>query len=149
MTDTERKYYLLGQAVRMAILGRGGKKLVGYSYNGVVLPALPEHDESQQYLLVGVRGDYWRLVCTSKKLVSNGPHSVAAVFSNIAAHPFSYTEISFATKYGREPIDPIYGGGSANGIMFDKTFAMWSNYDVLAEDGSVWLAASEPVPVYE
>ena len=42
-----------------------------------------------------------------------------------------------------------YGSGTSPHEFTPNTLGVWTNYDILNEDGSVYLAASDPVPVYE
>lgn len=122
-----------------------GKKIVAYSYNGTVLPELPEWDrEMYPYAALnktsgsmGLLG-YYRLLCAATPFAcENGTavtYSLPAIYALVKADMdttvVTMTEVEEASAM-------------ALGVV------IWANHDIDSEDGTVYLAASEPVPVYE
>ena len=122
--------------------------LVGYSYNGTVLPALPEYDKSNYpYSAIGFNQNtstYMFIIspcrfyrssesdclcvpeaCTTKTyspVDNENSWEIIATETHEAGNSFAYL--------------PIFTG-------------QWSSFDILNEDGTTYLAASEPVPIYE
>lgn len=140
--------FLLGQAVRAYLVGRGAgsKTPVAYLYNGVQLPALPEWDrETYPYIFMDKR----------KPLYSD-----ATYYLTMVASPFTKTTKDGAVviNYTLPRLGCYYklseGVWSAvseytNGGTITNPTSVWSNHDILDENGTVYLAASEPIPVYE
>lgn len=119
-------------------------EMVGYSYNGVVLPELPEWDKTAYpyvYLsnkTLGNRHYFTALSAVSFFTDKDGYWSVATYPKKLIC--------SFDTKNGEfsewresEQADET-DGASVSAIG-------WANFDALNEDGSVYLEASEPIPV--
>lgn len=113
-----------------------------YSYNGIVLPALPEWDkETYPY-------------CCFIKRVEN-------------SRPVGYTLFASANKVKKGKGKDLEGPYAQYFIYYDDTAwtferygnadnsdafvigqILWSNYDVVnTDDGTLYLAASDPVPV--
>lgn len=118
------------------------KQPVAYLYNGVRLPKLPSWDKTvypYAAIYIGLRK---YLICS--------------------AEPFSMsTDSSGALQIGL-PDNTAYlefavSGGAwveTNTLYLDTTDYpaenwLWTNTNILNEDGSVYLALSEPTPVYE
>lgn len=116
-----------------------GKKLVGYSYNGTVLPALPEWDR-EMYPYAVIDNDGWYLACCTSMLQYNG--------SNIV-----YKEDCSTYCFKLDNGAWVYDGSASYNFDAGKTAVygecIWTNTDILNEDGTLCLAASEPVPIYE
>ena len=120
---------------------------VAYLYNDVRLPKLPELTVEQKakyryiilgdgkYVLYTQSKNHLKIVDDSGKYfvgVEPGESFLIAVYSVLGSGEFT---------------DPMER-------TFDSYFTFtrnvtWSNYDILNADGSLYLAASEPVPVYE
>ena len=125
--------FVIGLVLAFACEGAATVKRepTAYSYNGVVLPKLPEWDrEKYPYAVIGY--------CNTHGYVfsrSSNPWT-ANEYGNIFPTRFSTyyaSDDKWATTNGAlEFITPI-----------------WTNTDILNEDGSVYLAASDPIPVYE
>ena len=142
---------LMGWLVGRAIAGQRGKKAepsepIAYLYNGVQLPKLPEWDkEKYPYAYITASTSPRRLIltATNKKVMrTNGTCSVTAT------NPYD----SYAVY---ELTDGEWVSGTYNGSFI----AVWCSEDlyyssVLSDDtdsdlaGTLYLAASEPVPVY-
>ena len=119
------------------------KKLVGYLYGGVgPLPEIPKVDGFEFATLIGETGV---LTLSTMKVI-------AAPFDN-AAH-------LYAAESGTAKVYFLNEDESAWELFLETNVALaeqlstsarnvWSNFDILTADGSTYLAASEPVPVYE
>lgn len=128
----------MGWLVGRMIAGmRGKREPVAYLYNGVRLPKLPEWDkETYPYAYLEYADKASTLYCVK---------STATVGDGYLWFP-NDTEgircVLLLEKWGG------YSDYSPSSINADRI--IWANVDVLNyADGSVWLAASDPVPVYE
>lgn len=122
------------------------RKLIGYSYNGTVLPKLPEWDkETYPYAAIVAMNatDYpYALYCAKQAFV------IADGKLN-----FATADIHTPLRYEYYINSSEWTGGEnifvQTGLGVDGT-AVWSNHDLLdKKDGTIILAASEPVPIYE
>lgn len=144
--------------VAMGLAGKGlipGKPPTAHLYNGVKLPALPEWDrETYPYANIyyenstkvyqvtftsapctyyGTAGKYIKCPCPLlfAKLTDGAWSELTAAESGVNGNP--YKDLSIKNFAGA-----TYGT------------AVWSNHDIMSEiDSTVYLAASEPAPVYE
>lgn len=108
------------------------KQPIAYLYNGVQLPPLPE-GKYPHLCIVKSWTDY-RLFMTSMPLVG-GVHTTEGT---------EYCVYTFA-----DGDDNWSFGFEGTGVGQWAMTAIWTNTDILNEDGSVYLATSEPIPVYE
>lgn len=132
------KGFLTGYA-----LGLAGKPLpfakktpIAYSYNGTVLPGLPEWDrESYPYAGIFLMGDgsTYRLYCSASPMYGGA-----------------------SINYIRQPAIYYICDGNSWGEPTEQTTtvqspAIWANHDVTYTEGgdSVYLSASDPIPIYE
>lgn len=137
--------YQLGCRLRAQ---RGAKKPIGYSYNGVVLPELPQWDK-EKYPYAWIH-----------QFNTANPSYVL----RIASEPIVYKKPIFKDYYvysmtGAGCIYNINDGAweiFQSDVTFDNYFPesdvlfSWTNTDIINQsDGTVYLAASEPVPIYE
>lgn len=122
--------------------------MANYLYNGVELPALPEWDkEKYPYALLGNHtwlNDKMRaqLVCYSEK-AETGYNDDGDIAYWVVING---TRIEFYIVYPINTIPSDWGNpteytGSAN------RSGIWSNTDIYLDDGTLYLAASDPVPV--
>lgn len=133
-------------------LGLAGKPLefapkkepVAYLYNGVRLPKLPEWDkEAYPYAVIdwyegGFGVAFWRLYLFPVNLSGNGDSAILP--GGITYCWYNYkTEEDTAWEY------------TASATPNNETVfvPIWTNTDILNEDRAVYLAKSDPVPVYE
>lgn len=148
VSDTWKYSFKLGLA-----LGLCGKplpivrKLIGYSYNGTVLPKLPEWDKiTYPYAVIGK--------------VSNYPDVYILVMGENAPTYSGDTEkVTIAMTNTNEPLQiaKCVSPYSAWGGVEDWSYYMcnfwtdlyWTNTDILSTDGTLYLATSDPVPVYK
>lgn len=118
-----------------------------YSYNGVELPALPEWDvEKYPYVVIGATANggaaegasNWLYVCSMRPYQNS---SGEVVLGNADA------QCRYAPYYGNG-LSTDWGTLQLNGIRtVTSMYNVWTNTDILHEDGTLYLAASEPVPV--
>lgn len=128
MTDTERKYFLLGQAVRRSM--GAAKTPVAYLYNGVRLPKLP--DIELPYATILLRNGVYYLIFTSYSMYTATGTLIPVSNPNYKVD-------------GDEWVSNSSGWGNSHTLI-------WANYDVCTEadnGGSVFMEASTPIPVYE
>lgn len=118
----------------------------GYLYNGVRLPKLPEWDKSK-YPYAKIHkftgGGYGLRISAEPCVLVDGG----------AAYPyFTYPNgeylYSFYTPGSDNwtELEILTGNGANDQLCYWLT---WANHDIVNPDGSVYLPASEPVPVYE
>ena len=102
-----------------------------YSYNGTVLPALPEWDK-EKYPYVAMCGSARCLYAFSVQ-----PVQALSTLYDFEA-PYLVAPLNDYTAWGEWEL----------GETARKTFVpKWANYDVMLKNGSIRLSASEPVPV--
>lgn len=116
------------------------KKPIAYSYNGVILPALPEWNREMyitKHLLFG--SPIYRVFLVSQ------PYYATATDGNYS--------IGYQTgdkRYKAEESEWVYETTyEHSGLWAGLAEVIWANFDVLDESGEVALAKSEPIPVYE
>ncbi len=99
-------------------------------YNDILLP---EFRSESPYIVIGVRNEiYIPITSNTPKTLAEG----STTFSlGLFTSYYSATEGSVMWKYN----SPSYGSRTVTPV--------WANYDILNADGSVFLAASEPVPL--
>lgn len=126
----------LGYLVGHRIAGQRTKKtLVGYSYNGTVLPAPPERDKETYPYAYLVSAFITLFVFSSKPLVVN-------------SQILRTTEKTQVIKYSTDGEIVQQYEPDADVSVFDER-PFWSNTDVIYKDSTdVYLAASDPIPVY-
>ena len=130
---------------------------VAYLYNGVRLPKLPEWDrETYPYAVIygtesngnlvyalDVYSTPLRLTTKSSGSVYLGVNSSGEYWGvSMYGYPWSDEPRNTFENYGGRMIS----GTDSGSMQYD---IVWANSDVLNEDGSVYLAASDPIPVYE
>lgn len=135
--------------------------MINYLYNGVQLPALPEWDretypyvviddqgghyygEPTQYLLVA----YKTLPTTYSHVYGKDSHGVSGATDYVYSgyDSINRPENWYSSVNGYGACSPSSGGSGL--AMRNLDTVIWANYDVLNADGTLYLAASEPVPV--
>ena len=153
----DKRSFLKGLALGLAgkpLEFAPGKEPVAYLYNGVRLPKLPEWDKSK-YPYAFIRNvpsgtDYnelyvfktepaWfkpSIIVSAYGVEDGNTHLEAVDYPYGAEADWGYVTLSEKTSNG------YLASGNFEGIF-------WANYDILNEDGTIYLAASDPVPVYE
>lgn len=138
--------FMLGFIAGVTSGGGVVKEPVAYLYNGVRLPELPEWDKTAYpYAIIAqlsndTYGTYYALVVTKMNPyhLENGVHfDTSDGKGGDPKKSYCYTPYSewgeFAETYTWQMTKTV----------------VWTNADILNEDGTVYLAASDPVPVYE
>lgn len=123
---------------------------VAYLYNGVQLPPLPEWDKTA-YPYAAI---FKNIIGTAVLYIFEQKPYVTIKTSVTAA--LSITSGSKYVYKGANSISNPTNGWNANTeytATDDQTMniqsVIWTDFDLLNEDGTVSLSASEPVPVYE
>ena len=122
---------------------------VAYLYNGVRLPKLPEWDRVKypyailiyhEGTLFGIKNGHW-LYCSNSPFVWNADTSIG---NSAPTDGYLRTAINGgATEWG------AVGEMSGSSATTIRGTAVWANHDVCNEDGTTYLPASDPIPVYE
>lgn len=124
--------------------------MANYYYNGVELPALPEWDKAQY--------PYAYIFYVTSTLTGEALEWYEAVFSSNPRYDYStsgkycigyragdrHKSTTFDCTEWRDGFGTYERDGLS--VELDENL-IWSNFDILNEDGSVFLPASEPVPV--
>lgn len=104
---------------------------MNYLYNGAELPALPKL--SHPYAFITRILNYYTLYTT--ETTEHGYNS---------SNNWSLTAIPSHTL-NEQKWKNIDNAAETNPSI---VYVIWANFDIIAEDGTLYLAASEPVPVY-
>lgn len=138
-TITDPVSFMMGYQIGCRLRAqRGAKKPIGYSYNGVVLPELPEWDrETYPYVFIvkNTTNYYVQVRKLEPVVVTNTGYWPLAIGTGSALYELAEdgTTWNLLTEIKSSVAKPI-----------------WGNADVYYPDGTtLFLAASEPVPVYE
>lgn len=109
---------------------------MNYLYNGIELPALPDYDSTTYpyAILQEAYGNYRFTVCASPIYVNTNGYIAVPTGASGANWELS----SGASSW----VNGLYGASPLAGFPI-----FWANYNVLNADGTLYLAASEPVPV--
>ena len=147
-----------------------GEELIGYSYNGVILPKIETKEGYPYQYIFEVRGteridsllrDYGYDSFVGQLDLVYGMHysthpyvyegssrfSTTAAGSKTIGYAFDPTGILSTDSWGYTESYEISTGSGSYGNPSDTTM-IWSNTNLLNPDGSVYLAASEPTPIY-
>lgn len=143
----------LGYLVGRQIAGQRRKKPVAYLYNGVRLPALPEWDRVKYpYAFIisyAASTDYTNIdfiVCNNPLTYTKSLRPID--FSYYYAVSLHGDGCSFDLENDEWVIWNVDVLLSAN-YDADKIQFLWSNHDILDTNDNVYLAATDPIPVYE
>lgn len=143
--------FLSGMASAAASRGVLRREPIAYLYNGVQLPGLPEWDkETYPYALIVVNPEPFAVVPYTKVLASKFPfvwmdYGFTAFANSSQTDSYVHSVINEGETEWSEVITVSQNGVSTNG----EETVIWANHDILNEDGSLYLAASEPIPIYE
>lgn len=123
------------------------KQPTAYLYNGVKLPALPEWDRemypyavlfqvgiTKQYALYFAKDEFYRNTESKYTIIPAGVGYVLYRYASGDALEWSFNE---------EKTD------GASGDLDLLASSHWANYDFKNDDGTVYVPASNPIPVYE
>lgn len=169
ITDEKRMVFWRGFASGAAMYSPVGSKNTGepvvydYNYNGVILPALPEWDkEEYPYVMISNNGytdyeDYTHCTLIAHKTlpttknnfilgdIHGVPDSTDYVYST--CDPKHYPDGWYSSENGYGACSSSNGGSGLATVRL--AHVIWANYDVVNTNGSVYLAATDPIPVYE
>ena len=129
--------------------------IVGYDYNNsVVLPKLPEWDkEKYPYARIFYNGSRAHLYISSTPLLfepgTNAMTSGGFYNPDANGSYFSYLLILADGMWEQNILVTDYESGQESYAFWSAWPLLWSNYDITTEDGAVYLAASDPIPIYE
>lgn len=145
--NTKLRVYLNGVAYECTMPLAQNKEPIAYLYNGVQLPKLPEWD---------------RVAYPYAVIVEKTPIGLRDTIATLYCYPLPMTYRNGRFERDTETIYVAYSIGKSDvtwdePIYYDEEHAssylaytpFWSNFDILNEDGTLYLAASEPTPVYE
>lgn len=162
MDDVTRRKRSFAAGCLLSLAGKplpiSKREPVAYLYNGVRLPKLPESElpyavvEEWESTFDGYTGKVFFLSFYSEKI--EWKQEGEQWFMPGKVLTYSTTDSAKIAEY----YDRISGPGAVglnvwgtcteeDGIAADNP--IWTNTDFINADGSVYLAASEPIPVYE
>lgn len=126
------------------------RKPTAYLYNGIRLPALPEWDRGAYpyaYIWQSASDQTCYLSCSSVPLVVYGADEY--YLPSADGEPMeAYRIVDGSWGFWYETTTSTSATNQiANALT--KRPLVWANYDISREDDTVYLAASDPVPVYE
>ena len=114
---------------------------IAYSYNGVILPALPEWDR-EMYPYAWIRrkplGGYWLHIQNEINFTTSDTGA-----ESIEINPDNCLRYS---KSGDEWVKETIAASSA---VATDGWMVWANFDMYSTSGALIIAASDPIPVYE
>lgn len=129
-----------------------GKTLVGYSYNGTVLPKLPEWDKTV-YPFAYMIGSNRLYLCSALPYAAAQTGIFAGymgIFATDDCEAICYKPTTDGGFWQRDSESDKSVSASEMIVGLAFVDLIWTNTDVInIEDSTVYLAASEPVPVYE
>ena len=119
------------------------KQPTAYSYNGVVLPKLPEWDKTvyPYAVITKTSSGYALFVCQQE------PAPRPAISSDPSYIWFGEYDYKPMKTNCYEPYSE-WEDITASSIYCSKNI-FWTDTDIYNTDGTVYLAASSPIPVYE
>lgn len=134
----DKKSFMLGFQLGELIAGQRGRKgrqIVGYLYNGVQYPALPEWDtETYPYALIADYGPLGEeLYVSGSPVIYYGGYQISAPFLKFRAGEDTWVFHSEKTE------------------DYETDFTVWSNHNVYYNGDSaenLYCKGSLPVPVY-
>lgn len=143
----------LGKAYRANLLRAAKEEPVAYLFNGVRLPKLPEEIKSYPYLMVS--------------RLTTGANASNLLVYGFATEPYTIKKSNFLQ--GEYDLNGVESGAYRGAVCYTSTEPdvwhvdneaegenmtnfpriVWANYNIYASDGTLFLAASDPIPVYE
>ena len=130
---------------------------VAWLYNGVRLPGLPEewNPETHPFAMVTYRGNvgYYFSVYASQNYYTSEDSNGWYYFGVKDGFPDSMIWDFWNEYEGWNSDTWVFGDRDGASIRVDKTamtdIAIWTNFDLHYADGAIYIAASDPIPVYE
>lgn len=106
---------------------------IAYLYNGVQLPPLPEWDRDMYPYAFMHKALHYQL-WVGEEITYNGANiGIAGAYLHYYSDNAEWIELS----------------GGTDVMICGIQDVEWANFDVLNSDGSVYLSASDPIPVYD
>ena len=143
------KDFARGMIVSMALkaLPVRKKSPIAYLYNGVKLPKIPDEIAAYPYVVI-------QYSSTGTSYVfgfSQEPATYETIWNLteivVVTGVPDGVEFGMAFKSSSGDKWNVHSNPGPHESHLDKT--IWANYDVFSLDGSVYVEASEPIPVYE
>jgi hypothetical protein len=131
--------------------GEQGTQAQMYSYNGMVLPELPEWDKTTMPYVVMYKDTWERIYVFYTKYANKQASpstSVSGTYNVRVGEPYKEYRCEDGNWW-------IYADHSdAIDVEFShsiniETRVIWTNFDIYTPDGDLIFAASDPIPVYE
>lgn len=127
---------------------------VAYLYNGVRLPEVPEWDDgAYDKALIQVSGTQYYFTPFNSPACyydnSYGAFFVQAPHNKSATYRLNDGDAAWSLRSEAGECGTSHTNSLFYGYCRDFKKIVWANFDVLDENGNLYLAASEPVPVYE
>lgn len=144
--------WLMGRRIARHTAKR--KVPIAYLYNGIRLPALPKWNEETHpfaYIIKSNSSDSYYLCVYDDRAVYDEKYEYTPCIvdthgdNKAQQRKYYVSNGEWAYALGGKVTTPY--GLSFSGGASDTP--VWCNTDILNEDGTVYLPASEPVPVYE
>lgn len=157
--DQKLAAYLLGR--RIAGQRRKQDRVpVAYLYNGVRLPGLPEEWNPVTHPFALVVDGNWSIAFGSQSVwfyAFSTPHHKNAYreadglyhFAILAGESYLEAKITTTIKNEFDGLSFHPEVKTKESMAYFAKNATWANYEVQNADGTVYLAASDPIPVYE
>lgn len=119
--------------------------MANYLYNGVAVPTLPEYD-NERYPYAVLRKNtgatkFAFFVSSHAPTIKNGKLQVLQLGAGASGRCEAYTYTDADGWIGPTTYTFVQG------FTTDAEGVFWTNTDILNEDGTIYLAASEPVPI--
>ena len=139
------------------VCGEWVTSMANYLYNGIELPASPYwYPETYRHsVLVSWSPDggvpYRLYHCVSRPYLNSNNELVLSEYIGGTSPVNQYSSVAYYNYYSAEAGGPNWDSSpQVSGfkeIKISGTLAIWTNTDIYTEDGSLYLAASDPVPV--
>lgn len=126
-----------------------------YLYNGIKLPKLPEYDKAAypNAYIVHWAGNLYSLILLpdgwSYVYNTQGNTGVNNYISAYGVTGIYYDAAGSASENASKEWE-LNAASIENPVIYSEAITpVWSNFDIIAEDESVYLAASDPVPAWD
>ena len=136
--------YALGLCGKPLPFSKVQKEPVAYLYNGVRLPKLPE--TGYQYAIISKTKDDYTLGLYDEYVLFVTNQQPIKGTGSITFPAGTYRIYEYRTTEAFGWVEEANENDKYINAFYDL---FWCNEDILNENGSVYFAASEPIPVYE
>lgn len=121
------------------------KTPIAYLFNGVQLPTLPEWDKKTYPYAVINTAMYTMFKSATLYLLSSLEYTTIESNGDRGIVLTDTNHVIFSAK----STDTAWSEGSAVTAALNIANIGWTNTDILNDDGTTYLSASDPIPVYE